>query len=294
MKLKTFVLLLVPIAILSALVSAGGQQTTADDPCNWKPAQGKSIKPLEGTYGTSSDVYYFRHVSDMDDDHGIFNYQYILTNLHGSRVLPAEWKAVGLYFRQIPCCGQCGLNSFNSTRKFSERDAPIKYGPASQFTKTARAYLASQQAVKAGGEAAADKHPALTSRVFVAGIDKSQRIDITFKSEVEDGRYTYTVVNNGTLPVNYAIPSLTEAFEKFGAELPWRSAGDQVYSAEPSFKQFARISAPGNRPGEHTFFIYVGTSEFTSARRAPRRELSVEDRGVLARGRVSLYVPSVR
>lgn len=267
------------------------QLKVAKDPCIWMEKQNKTPKALQGTHGSPKDEYYFQHVSDVEKNGGLFNYEYLLKNLHSVKVLPAEWESAEIIFRQIGV-GGCGYNSVSSSRKFGENKTVIKYGPINQNKKDAPAYLAI-------GLVDDTNHPALTSRLHALG-DSEQGanavLDMVFTSEVRDGQCFYTLTNRGDIPFHYVIPELTQALAEFNRSSSttsitnWDRVGVATYRARAGQTYSGEVSIGGAKTQERIVSVYIMRPQYKGVTGRPN-ELTNLNPFFLAKGRFSIYIP---
>jgi hypothetical protein len=264
-------------------VTALAQKPSQKDPCAWNPRT--SPNALHGKYGNEKEDYFFEHVSEMNKRGGMFYYTYMLRNLHKTNVLPAEWTPVDIFFKQIGV-NCCGFNSRNSGLEYKEHETQIKFGPVSQLTTDAPAYLANAPAV-------GSKHGDLQSRIYVKGSEPPAILDVTFRSAVKENMYTYTVTNAAETTVHFIIPALAKPFEENGADLRgWKSAGTQVYVADKDRHAIATFQGPGRTEAQELVVpVYLTTTEFKDLHDVA--ELTSSNPALIAKGSVSIYLPAV-
>lgn len=222
--------------------------------------------------------YAFTHVSDVDS-RSPSHYLYILKNDHLTRLLPAKWVKAGILFDEIAVNG-CGRNDFDSTLAFTpDHDAPVDYGPQTQHSAPAEAYVRKTTPQSTRPPTA----PKLTSRIFA--LLAGQRIDFNFTAYITDGIFHYEAQNRGSQDVPFRIPALTTAWSQFQAQrlsqwAPWSGNTPNVFSLDASgpIRELRISSQQATAFAEEIVAVQILSKETLNT--------------VVAAGRVSLYLPA--
>jgi len=117
---------------------------------------------------------------------------------------------------------------------------------------------------------------------------------MTFSSEVKEGRYTYKVINNGTVTFHYIIPALTTPFEMYSAgNGSWKQIDGEVYLGKAKQEYVVHFEAQGKEIQDRIVPIYLMTTDFMRVR-DPAEDLSTSNPALIAKGSVSIYLPGAR
>ena len=207
-----------------------------EDLCDWH-----SKTALEGNQGNSdSDDYWFKHISDVDQNDGKQRFRWCIGNKHPRNYLPVQWLrsdgTIQLAFQQI-APKKCGYSDFETNSSDKKDPGRIDFGPQKQFSKDAALNVVD----RSNNRVSNNVGPLLKSRIigdFQIEGGATENINLEFATATEGNQFAYTVTNAGSEPALFRIPALSQTWQKLAKiqagihiESSWTSEGD-LFSAQ--------------------------------------------------------------